>query len=159
MNDGFGLFRLVFEASCDQRDTDVVAERFIDAIAPDDIAAVAADVLDIFGDLHHFVKRHFVGARGDVKQDVRGAFDVGVVEQWRIDGQLDGFFGPVLAAGATGAHDGFATVFHDGFDILEVNVDITGDGYNLSDALGGCGEHIISLLEGLGELHVAIGVA
>ena len=133
-----------------------LSEAFVGAVAPDDVGVVAAGVLGDFEDLIDFIERDFVGAGGDVEQDILCAFDVRVVEQGRVDGVLDGFLGAVLAFGDTGTHDSLTAVLHDGLHVLEVDVDISRDSDDFGDASCGGGQHVIGFLEGFGEFHVAV---
>ena len=76
-----------------------------------------------------------------------------------MNGVFDGFLSPVFTLCDTGTHNGLAAVFHHGLDILEVDVDITGNGDDFGDATCSSGQHVVGFLEGFGELHVAVLVA
>ena len=93
----------------------------------------------------------------DWQDGILGAADVAIVEQLAGGGSLDGVVGTVLAATATGAHQGRTAVLHDGVDILEVAVDIGALGDNLGDTLGCREQHVIGHTEGCGETEVALG--
>ena len=63
--------------------------------------------------------------------------------------------GTIVALTAAGTHEGGAALFHDGVDILEVDVDLGGDGDDFGDALGGGEKHIVGTVEGLIDVEVA----
>ena len=151
----------MIETGGNEGDTDGFAQTFVGAVAPDDIGVVvaAASGLCDFQDFIYFVKRHLVGAGGDVKQNVLCAFDIGIIEQGRVDGTAYGFLCTSFTFGDASAHNGFAAVFHHGSDIFEIDVDIARHSDDFRDATRCRCQHVVSLLEGFGKLHVAILVA
>ena len=51
-------------------------------------------------------------------------------------------------------HDGHATIFQRVIDILEVGVDVSGNGNNLSNGFGCVADHFIRLVERVGKIKI-----
>ena len=94
---------------------------------------------------------------GEVEEDVLGAGDVVVVEEDAGGGGGDSLEGTVLALAGASTHEGGAGVFHDGVDILEVDVDVGVVGDDFGDTLGGGEEDVVGHAEGLRHGEVAEG--
>ena len=62
----------------------------------------------------------------------------------------------IFALGVSRAHDGLSAVAHHVVDIFEVDVDVARHGDDLGYTFSGDLQHIVGLLEGVGELHVTI---
>ena len=125
------------------------------AVSPDDFCGGARLVLDVIGDLRDLVHQHFFRAIGDVEQHEVGPRDVAVVEQRGLQCFGDGGHGTAFAAGCAGAHDGGTAVAHHRFDVVHVDVDVSGQRDDFGDALGGGAEHFVRVGEGLLQGEVA----
>ena len=98
-----------------------------------------------------------VGGVREVEEDILGATDVGVVEQHRGGGSGDSLDGAVLALARAGAHEGGARVFHDGIDILEVDIDAAATGDDFGNTLGSGEKDIVGEAKSFGDIEVAEG--
>ena len=96
-----------------------------------------------------------VGATGDREQHAVGAVDAGL-EQRAGDGHLRGGDRAVLAAGRADAHQRRAGVGHHGLHVGEVEVDQAGGGDQVGDARDALEQHLVGLLEGVEDRHVAV---
>ena len=97
-----------------------------------------------------------VGAALEEEQHAVGAVDGGL-QQRGGDGLLGGGQGAAVAGGRADAHEGAAGVLHDGFDVVEVDVDQAGGGDELGDALNTLEEDLVGLLEGVDDADIAVG--
>ena len=85
----------------------------------------------------HFAHHQFmVGTVGDIKQYFLRVEDVVIVQQRRMLCILDGFADSAFAFAVTGTHNGYPTIFHDCFYIVEVEVDDASHSDDFSNALG-----------------------
>ena len=145
----------LLEACGDEGDLEFVVEAVVDAGAPDDVGGAVGAVEHEVGDVADFVHLDFVvGGIGEVEEDVFGTTDVGIVEEDRGRGGGDGVDGAVLTLAGAGAHEGGAGVFHDGVDILEVDVNIATAGDDFGNTLGGREKDIIGEAESFGDVEV-----
>ena len=85
---------------------------------------------------------------GDGEQHARGTID-GALEQRAGDGLLGSVDGTGIPRRGTDTHHGGTGLLHDGLNIGEVQVDDTGDGDEVGDALGALGKDTIGNREGL----------
>ena len=96
-----------------------------------------------------------VGAAGDREQHAVRAVDGGL-EQRAGDRHLGRGHRAVLAAGGADAHQRRAGVGHHGLHVGEVEVDQAGGGDQVGDARDALQQHLVGLLEGVEDRHVAV---
>ena len=92
------------------------------------------------------------------EEQVLGIGDLVVLKQRRSLGCLDGLAEAVFAVGATGGDECHATVAEGGGDIGKVEVDVSALVDDVGDGLGGSGERIVGLAEGVAEVEVGVNV-
>ena len=135
------------EAGGDDRDAYLFFHVLVDDGTEDHVHIGVRGFFDDGGSLVDLVEGQ-AGTAGDVEEDTAGAID-GDVEELVGDRLFSGFLGAVFAAGATDCHQRSAAFGHDGFDVSEIEVDKTGDGDDLGDALHTLAQHIICGAEGI----------
>ena len=111
---------------------------------------VAAEAVHELFHFVHFAHHQFVlRAVRDVEQHFLGVEDIVVVEQRRVLGILDGHAHAVVSLAVAGTHDGHAAVFQYGFHIVEVEVDLSVQGNDFGNALGGYREGVVGFVESI----------
>ena len=103
------------------------------------------------------MKRRFL-AGVDVEQNALGLAYVVAIEQRRVESVDDGFLHTALAAGTPHGHDGTATAAHGRLHVLEVEVDVALNGYQLRNALGGIAQYLVGTAERLLDRDVRVGI-
>ena len=153
-----GVDFLLFEACSDKGDLEFIVEAVVDTCTPNDIGSAIGAIEDEVGDVTDFIHFDFVLRRvGEVQEDILGATDVGVVEEDRSRSGGDGLDGTVLALAGACAHESGTGVFHDGVNILEVDIDASATSDDFGDTFGGGEEDIVGKTEGFGDVEVAEG--
>jgi len=94
------------------------------------------------------IEQRQVRAAGHIEQDAAGAVN-GDVQQLAGDRHLGCNAGFVLAGGVSNRHQRRAAFRHDRLHIRKVQVDQTGDGDQLGNALDALAQHIIGHAEGI----------
>ena len=124
----------VGEARSDDGDTHLIAQGLVDNGTEDDVGLGVDGVGDNVGGVADLLDAQVLGT-GDGKQHARGAID-GALEQRAGDGLLGSIDGTGVPRRGTDTHHGGTGLLHDGLNIGEVQVDDTGDGDEVGDALG-----------------------
>ena len=133
----------------------IVIERRVESDAPDDVGRMrigdgpAGLALDRVEHGLSLVEADLVLAVGEVHQKVAGSLDLLMVEQRRCQGGFGGLDDLVRARCAARTHDGQTAVGQYGAHIGEVHVDEALARDQLGDTLGGGGQDVVRLAEGL----------
>ena len=97
-------------------------------------------------------------AKVDVKQDLLRILHIVVAQQRRVKRVLHSLADTALTLAITITHQGDTAIFHGRIDIGEIQVDDTGQGDDLGDALRGYGQRIIRLAERVHDGQVRINL-
>ncbi len=151
-----GVNGFCHEAGGDNGNTNIFAQACIVAISPDDLRIVAGLLLNVVCDERNLIHEEFVGPECDVHQNEVGSGNIVVNEQRRLKGNTNRPQCASFAACLSASHDGYAAVFHDGFDIVHVYVHRTGQRDDFRNALGGGAQHFVCMGESLLQREVAV---
>src|SRR5699024_9895210 len=119
----------------------LVAQGVVDDCAEDDVGLRVGDFLDQAGGLVDLEEAE-VAAALDGEQHTVCAVDAGL-QQRGGDGQFGGLDRTVLAVGRADAHQGRAGPLHDRLHVGEVQVDQSGGGDQVGDALYAGEQHLV----------------
>src|SRR5581483_7847170 len=137
------------EAGRDDADLHVALQPLVDDRAEDDVRLRVRRGVDDLRRLVDLEERE-VRAAGDREEDAARAVD-GLLEERRHDGLACRVRGARLAASVTDAHEGRAGVRHDRLHVGEVEVDETGHGDEVADALHALAEDVVDDAERVGH--------
>ena len=92
----------------------------------------------------------------DREEDALCVEHIVVVEQRRVEGILDGVLHTTFALAVASTHDSHTTILEHGLNVVEVKVDESVDGDNLSDTLCCHAKGVVGLAECLEHREVAV---
>ena len=147
--------RLGVEAGGDDRYPHLVAQGAVDHVSDDDVGLGVDSLAHEVGGLVHLEQAQ-VGTALEEEQHTVCAVDRGL-QQRRGDGLLGRRDRTPLAGGRANTHESAAGTLHDGLDVVEVDVDETGGGDELGDALDTLKKNLVGLLEGVNDGDVLVG--
>ena len=111
-------------------------------------------------DFIHFTHHQFAaGAIGDDEQHFLRIENIVVVQQRRVKSICDGLCYTAFSFSEACTHNGDASVFQNGLDVVKVKVDRTAQGNDFSNALGCDGECVIGFTECIHYADIGINVA
>ena len=131
----------VVETGGDDADLDVVLHPLVDDRAEDDVRLGIRRGVDDLRGLVHLEQRQ-VRSTGDREENTARAVD-GLLEQRRHDRLTSGIGRARLAGAVADAHKGRSGVGHDRLHVGEVEVDETGHGDEVADALHALAQDVI----------------
>lgn len=146
--DGFVILAATggIHAGREEGDGDLLGRVFVEHLTHEDVGFFGVGELeDVLHGLLGFANAE-VFARRDVDQDAFGSLNGGF-EHRGVGGVFGGEPGSVVAGGRSHAHEGDASILHDGLDVGEVDVDETGLSDDVADALDSLAENVIGGLE------------
>src|SRR5699024_6029831 len=135
-------------------DPDLVAEGVVDHRTEDDVRLRVRGLLHQAGRFVDLEQAQVAAALDGQQHPVR-TIDAGF-QQRRGDGQLGGLYSTVVAPGGADPHQGAAGALHHRLHVGEVQVDQTGGGDQVRDALHTGEQHLVGRLEGVQHRDVPV---
>ena len=95
-------------------------------------------------DFHHAEIR----ASGNIEQHAFGAFN-GNFKKRRVDGELRRFSGAIFAGSNPYAHQSGTGILHNGFNVIEININYAGQSYQIGNPLHCLPQNIVNYFKRL----------
>src|SRR5450759_799164 len=134
------------KAGGNHRNAHFVAHVGVDHGAKDQVDVWVSSFLEDGSSLVDLEEGHG-GATGHVEEDTARAVD-GDVEKLAGDSHFSGNAGAIFTGSMANGHQGGSAFGHNGAHVCEVQVDQTGDGDQLGNALDALAQHVIGHPEG-----------
>mmetsp|Transcript_22620 Transcript_22620/g.52111 ORF Transcript_22620/g.52111 Transcript_22620/m.52111 type:complete len:283 (-) Transcript_22620:699-1547(-) len=144
-----GRGRRRLETGGDERDDELLTERWVDLSSEDDLRIWLEDRCESFSNLAHLLQRHRSTAQHRVDEPTHAPQLH--VEQRRRDGRLDCAARPLLPLCAADAHEAEASACHDGAHVSEIDVDQLRRADDGGDAADSLPQHLVGGVERLGH--------
>ena len=135
------------EAGCNDRDLDIIPQRFIEHCTEDNVRVLMGGTLNDGRGLIDFTQLQGTGA-ADVDEDSTRAINRSFFQQWRRHGGVGRLFGAVRTAAHRRSHDRISHSGHRRLYVSEVAVDDSRDGDDVRNSLHSLAQHVVGNAEG-----------
>ena len=152
------LFAGITDTGGNNGNANLAFKRFIEAGTENDVGFFVNFFLNAAGSFVDFKKGN-IGAAGDVNQNTFGTVHIAVIQQRIGQSLFGGFNGAFVAFGLAGAHDGFAFILHDRFDVGKVKVYQAGHHHQVGNGADAGIQNIVRHDKGIGQSGVFVGNA